>query len=200
MLVNEAREGYREPTRQLTWLSASPAMPFVEQVLAHCAMSVACAVLRSRALGYCRLLTSLLASKTPFDAYVRCEMSGACVPRLGDHFADDPRQPFEDDEGELLSANGPFDVAISPLTVNHLIRRWRSRRGADPLTPRESYIRWYTQPEMSELVDRCGFHKAVGRLRSPGAYFSPTACDPASNEPEAGSASQVEETGLPAPE
>jgi hypothetical protein len=49
MLVNEAREGYREPTRQLTWLSASPAMPFVEQVLAHCAIFVACAVLRSRA-------------------------------------------------------------------------------------------------------------------------------------------------------
>ena len=130
--------------------------------------------------GYGRLLSTALEQKREFESWTGVDLSEANVEHLGGKFSD-PRVSFIQADVESAEVEGGIDTIVSSLTFKHLFPSFEKgltnlagqmRPGGVALfdliegerryfeQDDVTYIRWYTRPEIEEILGRAGLEPA----------------------------------------
>jgi SAM-dependent methyltransferase len=173
---DRSRERWRaaQPDTGLTWGRQLSGDAFVEQVSRLGGFKPEARILEIGP-GYGRLLRACLDRRAPFAAYLGVDISETNVEHLSRRFSD-PRVSFVVGDAESVVLDEQYDLLISSLVLKHLYPTFERalRNCASQLAPgalvcfdliegsgsffeqdQVTYIRWYTRPEVQEILDRC---------------------------------------------
>ncbi len=127
--------------------------------------------------GYGRLLSSCLEQGREFRSYLGVDLSASNVEHLIKRFASDQRISFIEGDVETVELPASVDTVLSSLTLKHMFPSFEraltnvssqlnpgavaifdliegERRYFEP--DGVTYIRWYTRPEIREIVSQAG--------------------------------------------
>lgn len=163
------------PTLGLTWGEELTGEAFVSKAERYASFDGDTVVLEVGP-GYGRILRSFLERGLPFKDYYAIDISQRNIDHLREHFAQ-PNIHFLQGDIEVTPLPYQFDVGLASLTFKHLYPSFEASLGncARHMAPggvflfdllegtrawfeqdRETYIRYYTKPEVTRILDEVG--------------------------------------------
>lgn len=162
-----------EPNHGLTWKKELTGESFIAKVRSYEVFSDAKRVLEIGP-GYGRLLRTCLERNVPFKEYVAVDIGAKNITYLRESFSLS-NVHFIHGDVEKVSFDQKFDIVLSSLTLKHLAPSFEAaiRNVARCVNPGGmfffdliegkkryfeedgiTYIRWYTKPEVIEILDK----------------------------------------------